>query len=324
MPPLPGGVRQKRRPGELFLGFQSTPGPARSGASADDHRGPRRVWWPCPSFAWVPGRRPDESLIRPSSVLGGHVSYFGKLAQDSFSDDLLKAMSRRGVNTEYVLRQPDSTAGIAMIWVDSKGQNSIAFTPGANRLLTPEEVPAYEQCFTEGTILVVTGEIRPDTIYAAIRQAKHKGMFVIMDPAPVPPLPLPDDIPGLVDIVKPNETEASLLTGITVTDFASAEQAARKLHAMGFAVPVVTLGEQGALALIDGAVHILKPMKVDVVDTTAAGDVFSGALAAALSQGRSLIGALNFAMVAAALSTTRQGAQTSVPDLAEVNALVAP
>ncbi len=274
------------------------------------------------NFSTFPGGKGGNQAVA-AAVLGGQVSYFGKLAQDSFSDELLSVMSGRGVDTQYVLRQADSTAGIAMIWVDAKGQNSIVFNPGANRLLMPDDVPAYDHCFTEGSILLVTGEIRPDTIYAAIRQAKQKGMFVILDPAPVPPLPLPDDIPGLVDVVKPNETEASLITGTRVTDVASAKQAARQLHAMGFAVPIVTLGEQGAVALVDGTIHHMKPMAVDVVDTTAAGDVFSGALAAALSKKKSLVEALKFATVAAALSATKQGAQTSIPELSEVDAQLA-
>lgn len=274
------------------------------------------------NFSTFPGGKGGNQAVT-AAVLGGQVRYFGKLAQDSFSNELLDAMSGRGVDTRFVLRDAGSTAGIAMIWVDSKGQNSIVFSPGANRLLMPEEVPEYDHCFTKGSILLVTGEIRPDTVYAAIRQAKEKGMVVIMDPAPVPPLPLPDDIPGLVDIVKPNETEAGLITGIKVTDFASAEHAAHKLHDMGFAVPVITLGEQGAVALIDGEIHRLSPIKVNVVDSTAAGDVFSGALAAALSKGQSLVDALNFAKAAAALSTTRPGAQTSIPELSEVEALIA-
>jgi ribokinase len=274
------------------------------------------------NFSTFPGGKGGNQAVT-AAVLGGQVSYFGKLAQDSFSDELVKALSGRGVDTRYILRQPDSTAGIAMISVDSRGQNSIVFNPGANRLLMPDDVSAHDDCFTEGSILLITGEIRPDTVYAAIRQAKKKGMFVIMDPAPVPPLPMPDDIPALVDVVKPNETEASLITGISVKGFDTAEQAAHQLHAMGFAVPVVTLGEQGAVTLIDGTIHRLDPIVVDVVDSTAAGDVFSGALAAALSRGRSLVDALDFATAAAALSTTRQGAQTSIPELSEVNARLA-
>ncbi len=274
------------------------------------------------NFATFPGGKGGNQAVA-AAVLGGQVSYFGKLARDSFSDELLTAMSGRGVNTQFVLRNANSTAGIAMIRVDSKGQNSISFNPGANRLLMPEEVPEYDHCFTEGSILLITGEIRPDTIYAAVRQAKEKGMLVIVDPAPVLPLPLPDDIPGLIDIVKPNESEASLITGTEVTDFASAEHAAHMLQDMGFAVPVVTLGAQGAVALIDGEIHRINPIKVKVVDSTAAGDVFCGALAAALSKGQSLVDALNFGNVAAALSTTKPGAQTSIPELFEIEALIA-
>ena len=192
------------------------------------------------NFATFPGGKGGNQAVA-AAVLGGQVSYFGKLGQDSYSDELLDGMSERGVDTRFVLRDGDSTAGIAMIQVDSKGQNSIAFNPGANRLLMPEEVPDYDHCFTEGGILLITGEIRPDTIFAAIRQAKEKGMVVIMDPSP-PPLPFPDDIPGLIDIAKPNVTEAGLITGTVVTDVASAERAVLELHEMGFAIPVVTLG----------------------------------------------------------------------------------
>lgn len=273
------------------------------------------------NFSTFPGGKGGNQAVT-AAVLGGEVTYFGKLACDSFSEQLLAGMSARGVDVRYVLRDAGSTAGIAMIWVDARGQNSIVFNPGANRLLLPEEVSEYAQCFTAGGILLVTGEILPDTIYAAIRQAKKSGMLVIVDPAPVPPLPLPDDIPALVDIVKPNETEAALLTGIPVTDFASAEQAARRLHEMGFGVPIVTLGAQGALALIDGAALRVMPFAVETVDATAAGDVFSGALAAALGNGKSLADALVFASAAAALSTTRPGAQTSIPERAEVEALL--
>jgi ribokinase len=273
------------------------------------------------NFSTFPGGKGGNQAVT-AAVLGGQVNYFGKLGGDNFSDELLDGMSRRGVNTDYVLRDADSTAGIAMIWVDSKGRNSIVFSPGANRLLRPDEVPEYERCFTEGGILLITGEIRPDTIYAAVRQAKEKGMMVVMDPSP-PPLPFPKDIPGLVDIVKPNENEAGLITGTRVTDVASAEQAARQLHDMGFVVPVVSLGEKGAVALIDGEIHHVNPIKVNAVDSTAAGDVFLGALVAALSKSQPLIDALKFANAAAALSTTKPGAQTSIPELSEVEALMA-
>jgi len=273
------------------------------------------------NFSTFPGGKGGNQSVT-ASVLGGEVRYLGKLATDSFSDELILAQSNRGVKTDSILRDASSTAGIAIIRVDSKGQNSISFTPGANALLTPDEVNANEHLFEAGSILLITCEIRPETVYAAVRLAHRKGMLVIMDPAPVPPQPFPEDVPACVDIIKPNESEASLISGIRVTDLESAERAIQRLREIGFACPVVTLGAQGAVAFVDGEVKRIDPMPVKTVDSTAAGDVFSGALAAALSQRGSLTDALSFATAAAALSTTVPGAQTSVPQRSEVQAFL--
>lgn len=273
------------------------------------------------NFSTFPGGKGGNQSVT-ASVLGGNVCYLGKLATDSFSEELIQALASRGVATDSILRDPESTAGIAIIRVDSKGQNSISFTPGANALLTPDEVNANEHLFEAGSILLITCEIQPETVYSAVRLAHRKGMLVIMDPAPVPPQPFPADIPECVDIIKPNESEASVISGIQVTDFESAERAVVRLREIGFMTPVVTLGSQGAVAFVDGEVKRIDPMPVKTVDSTAAGDVFSGALAAALSQKSSLVNALSFATAAAALSTTVPGAQTSVPQRSQVLAFL--
>lgn len=274
------------------------------------------------NFSTFPGGKGGNQAVT-AAVLGGKVRYFGKLAQDTFSQELIAAMTSRGVATESILRDPDSTAGIAIIRVDAKGQNSISFTPGANGKLTPQEVHQYEHLFVPGAILLITGEIKPETIYEAIRVAHRKGMFVIFDPAPVPPQPFPADIPACVDVLKPNESEASLISGVSVVDFDTAERAIHRMREMGFGAPIITMGDRGAVAYMDGSVHQVPAIQVKAVDTTAAGDVFSGALAASLSRGTALREALRFATAAAALSTTVAGAQTSIPSLSQVEALLA-
>jgi len=270
------------------------------------------------NFNTYPGGKGGNQAVT-ASALGGKVKYFGKLGDDDFSKQLIESLKSKGVNVTTILTKKNTTAGIAMIRVDKKGQNSISFTPGANVDLTPEDVKAHKDLFEEGTILLVTMEINNETVYEAIRLAKDNNMFVILDPAPAPQEKIPKDIPVKVDIIKPNETEASIISGIKVTDFFTAEKALKEMVSMGFSCPILTLGEKGLVALIEGEIVRIDPEPVKVIDTTAAGDVFSGAIAASLAEGKDLIYALRFANIAAALSTTKQGAQTSIPTLEEIN-----
>jgi ribokinase len=272
------------------------------------------------NFSTYPGGKGGNQAVT-AAVQGSKVTMLSKLGGDSFSEQLIEAMRARGVDTSRILRDREKTAGIAIIRVDRKGQNSISFTPGSNAFLTPEDVLENSDLFAPGKILLLTMEISLETIYAALRLAAKRGMFVIVDPAPAPSTPFPADIPQLIDIVKPNESEASALTGIEVRDEKSAEEAAKQLKEMGFKLPVVTLGEAGVIAWVDGSLLKIPPVKVECVDTTAAGDVFSGTLASALSLGRGLEEALEIANCAGALSTTVAGAQTSIPDREEVERL---
>jgi len=247
---------------------------------------------------------------------------FTKLGGDRFSVELVNLMSEKGVDTSRILRDPERTAGIAMIRVDKKGQNSISFTPGSNALLSPADVERNSDLFQSGRILLLTMEIAEETTYRAIEIAHEKGMFTIVDPAPAPRQGFPDSIASLVHLIKPNETEARILTGIEVRDKESARDALEKLRLLGFRLPIVTLGEKGIVGLDEDCFIELNPFKVNCVDTTAAGDVFSGALAAALSKGESLRQSLAWANAAGALSTTISGAQTSIPSSESVRDLL--
>jgi len=253
-----------------------------------------------------------------ASVMGGNVKFFGKLGDDIFSSQLIKSLTDSEVDVSSIIFEKNGSAGIAMIRVDKNGQNSISFYPGANIKLSPEDVRENEKIFTPGGILLITMEIKPETVYEAIRVAKKKDMFIILDPAPAPKNNIPSDIAPMVDIIKPNEIETSFITGIRIDDFNSSKKAINKLLNMGFAYPVITLGEKGIVAGLGKEIIKIDSIPVKVVDSTAAGDVFSGALAASIYRGEKIYEALEFANAAAALSVTIPGAQSCIPTLEKV------
>ena len=269
------------------------------------------------NFATYPGGKSGNQAVA-AARLGGEVGFFGKLGDDMFSKELLAALQADGVETSNILIEPGATAGVAMIRIDAEGINSISFTPGANALVRPEDVQEHETLFEQYGFLLITAEIPADTLFAAIRMAKSKGMTVVMDPAPVPKEPIPRDIPPMVDFIKPNEIEAGQIAGIKVTDNVTAMECMKALRDMRFHNPLITLGKDGCLAWNGENTHNFLPPDVEAVDTTAAGDVFLGAFTAALSNGREIAEAVEFASVASAMSTTLKGAQTSIPTRSQV------
>jgi len=268
------------------------------------------------NFCTYPGGKGGNQAVA-AALMGARTKMFTKLGTDEFSRTLTSELGNKGVKTDSIITE-EGTAGIAMIRVDLAGRNSISFTPGNNALLTPEDVEAHRDLFRPNRILLITMEISTPTVYRAIRLAHQSGMFVILDPSPVPKERFPEDIPNCVDIVKPNQNEASWISDRLIKSQEDAEEAAVYMKNMGFGCPVITLGEHGIVSAEGASTVFTSSHATKAVDTTAAGDVFSGALAAAIAKSESLDKAIAFANAAAAISITRKGAQTSIPSLKEV------
>jgi len=251
---------------------------------------------------------------------GGRVTFVARVGDDVFGERALAGFVADGIDTRFVLRTSGAASGVALIDVDDRGENSISVASGANALLSAADVESAAEAFAAADIVLVQLESPIETVEAAVRKAGEKGVPVILNPAPA--RPLDEDLLSLVSILTPNESEAEILSGLAVRDADGVQRAAARLRARGAASVVITLGERGAYASSPEFEGLVPAFKVDPVDTTAAGDVFNGALAVALAERLPLPEALRFAQAAAAISVTRPGAQPSAPTRAEINKLI--
>lgn len=243
--------------------------------------------------------------------LGGDVAFVGKIGQDIFGRQSAQLFDDEGVDILGLLHDDVESSGIALITVDGGGENSIVVAPGANAHLKPEDVSAILDKYSEANIILMQLEIPMDTVMATIRYGNVRGIKVIINPAPAN-LELLEVFP-YIDVLTPNVHEAELLSGVKIDGIETAKQAAEKIMDQGIKNVVITLGEEGAVVLTEEGFWHVESKKVTAIDTTAAGDVFNGALAVALSEGRNLLEATTFACQAAALAVTRLGAQSSIP-----------
>ncbi len=252
-----------------------------------------------------------------AAKLGAPVKMLGRIGADEFGKYLRSNLSAVGVDTQYVADDPNSATGVALISVDDEGQNSIVVVPGANGRVSRSDVDTGREMIKAARVVVAQLEVPLDTVTYALRMARNAGALTILNPAPA--RTLPRELLQDVDVLIPNETEASQLTDIEVTDLDSATDAAHALKKMGARRVVVTLGSQGALWLdTDGEAKHVAPFEVKVVDTTACGDAFVGALAAALAREQDWETSLRMASAAGALTATKMGAQPSLPTRSEL------
>lgn len=251
---------------------------------------------------------------------GGDVCFIGGLGADAFGQQIRTNLERDGIDTTQTITTTQQATGSALIMFDYQGDNYISVAPGANYALTPEHIEACAETIRDSAIIVMQMEIPVPTIRRVLEIAEKAETPVLFNFAPVRTSELP--VSSAMTYLIVNELEAEALTDLTVRNTVQAEIASLNLLAKGSQSVVVTLGAQGSVAVSHNERFHVPASQVTPVDTTAAGDVFCGALAVAIVEGKPLVKAIEFATAAASLSVTRMGAQPSIPTRAEIEAFL--
>ncbi len=276
------------------------------------------------SIETTPGGKGANQAIAASRAIGepGRVAMVGRVGDDIFGGQLRDYLQEAGVETNGVTTTPGLASGLAIIAVDGRGENTVTAAYGANASVGEVEVSAVLERLPAARFLLVQQETPLGPTFAAITAAREAGLTVILDPAPA--RDVPDDFLGAASIVTPNQTEAEALSGMEVTDIATAKLAAMAIRER-FSVEtvIVTLGELGSFVLGPEEEFACPAYQVEAVASVGAGDSFNGALAAALVEGRTFEDAVRFASAAAAICVTREGAGASMPERAAILTMLA-
>ena len=270
-------------------------------------------------YAENPGGKGANQAYAAGS-LGGSVAMLGCVGDDAYGRALTEQLRRGGVDVSALEAAPDAATGTAFIFTDAAADNSIVIIGGANERCTVEYVQRHEDLLARCDTVLLQLEIPLETVCWVIRRASQLGKRIVLDPAPARG-DIPADVVRLVSILTPNETELAALTGRRVETEEEIRLAAAELLEQGVEYVIVTMGARGALVMGRDGTHLIPTRPVRAVDTTAAGDCFNGALAVELSRGADMAQAVAFANAAASLSTTRRGAQSSIPRREEVEPL---
>ena len=270
-------------------------------------------------FIMVPGGKGANQAVA-AAKLGAEVYFIAKLGNDVFAEQSLNNFKKEGINTKYVIQTKEAPSGVALIMVDDEGNNLIVVAPGANQTLLPADVKRAESDIASCGAVVAQLEVPLETIEFAAKMANDLKVPFVLDPAPAQELR--PELLRMVDVLTPNETEAQILTGIEVTDEESARAASKNLLERDIKAVILTLGGKGFLLADNKEARYVSAQKVDAVDSTAAGDAFTGSLAVGIAENKTLLDAALFANYVAALSVTKMGAQSSMPTLQEVKSFM--
>ncbi|MEK3986520.1 ribokinase [Paenibacillus sp. FSL K6-3166] len=266
-------------------------------------------------FALSPGGKGANQAVA-AARLGAEVSMIGSIGKDTFGSEMLEIIKQEGIHIEHISMSETEATGVASIVIEEDGENRIIVVPGANIDLFAEDIQALEAVISQAEMIVMQLEMELAMSEHAIAIAHRHGIPVILNPAPA--RVLKDEMLGQVSYLTPNETEAGILTGMTVDSLETAEQAARILLQKGVKNVIVTLGSKGALIVNAEGAKSVPGFPVKAIDTVAAGDSFNGALAQQLVLGKTLEEAVSFANAVGALAVGKEGAIPSLPQLSEV------
>ncbi|WP_454440974.1 ribokinase [Vibrio bathopelagicus] len=284
------------------------------------------------NYQVIPGGKGANQAVA-AARLNADIGFIACVGDDPFGINIRQDFAKDGINIDGVIVAENTPTGIAMIQVSATGENSICLSAEANNKLTCAQIEPHLEKIRSAKYLLTQLETPIEGIEYAAKVAKESGTQVILNPAPA--RPLSDSLLACVDVITPNETEAEVLTGITVTDNESAHTAALALHAKGIETVMITLGAKGVWVSHGGQRNkegqgneggkgeLIAGFRVEATDTTAAGDTFNGALVTGLLEDMPLERAIQFAHAAAAISVTRFGAQTSIPSRSETDSFLA-
>ena len=256
------------------------------------------------------GKGGNQSVAAARS--GGNVTLIGRIAADEYAHQLIHSFQRDHIDTSQLKIDKDAKTGVAFVWVDTEGHNKCVCSLGVNARVTPQDVQSYAHLFTDSSIVMTTLE-HSQLLEEISLMARQNNRILIVDPSSKDYSKLSPEIAGRIDILKPNEVETEMLTGVRVETEKDAVQAIHILKEKGIRMPVISLGSRGVVYEYKGRVTYVEGLRVNAVDTTAAGDTFIGSMAAKLSQGYSFRESIAYANRAAAYCVQHRGAQISIP-----------